>query len=135
MAQPEEEFRFFVKRVREAAGLSTREVANRSTGLISHGYVSQIENGQVASDGISPRRLLGLARGLGIPIDEVVAAALGLARTELAANQARLMGFFDTLPEEKQTEAIGLLKALSEMYGMKTKTIAQVKKAKARRRA
>lgn len=132
MTQPQEDFADFVRRVREAAGLSTRDVANRSGGLISHGYVSQIENRQTASDGISPRRLLGLARGLGVPIDEVVAAALGLQRAELAAKQSRLIGFFDTLPGERQDEAIGFIEVLSRMYGLKTKSIVDVKKLKKR---
>lgn len=127
----------FVKRTRETARppLSQRDVASRSGGCISHGYVSLIERRGVLGQGVSPKRLLGLARGLGVPIDEVVAVALGFERTELAAKQSRLIGFFDTLPDEKQTEAVGLLKALSEMYGMKTKPIAEMKKAKARRMA
>ncbi len=134
MAQPVEDLADFVRRVRKSAGLSTREVANRSGGLISHGYVSQIENRIGVSDGISPRRLLGLARGLGISIEEVVAVALGFPLSELAAQQTRLIGFFNTLPEDKQSEALDFMKMFSRRYGLKTKPVTAIRKQPKNRR-
>ncbi len=137
MGQPSEDFADFVRRVRESAKprLSTRAVAERSGGLISHGYVSQIENRQVTGDGISPRRLLGLARGLGLSIDEVMAAALNLPRGELPGEQVRLIGFFNTLPEDKQGEALDFMEMFSRRYGMRTKSVSAAKKQKQRRTA
>lgn len=128
VGKPKEDFADFIRRVREAADLSTRDVAERSGGLISHGYVSQIENRQVASDGIGPRRLLGLARGLGLSVDDMVAAALDLPRGELTTDQARLIGFFNSLPDEKRIEALDWMLMLSKRYGMKTKAMAAAQK-------
>jgi transcriptional regulator with XRE-family HTH domain len=108
----------FVRRTREAANLSTRDVAKRSGNLISHGYVSQIENRTGLGSGVSPGRLLGLARGLGVPIEEVMAAAVGSQSTVLAAQHIRLLGFFNSLPEDKQHEALDFLEMFSRRYGM-----------------
>jgi transcriptional regulator with XRE-family HTH domain len=134
VAQPKEDLADFVRRVRAATDLSTRDVADRSGGLISHGYVSQIENRQVSGDGVGPRRLLGLARGLGVSVDDVVAAALELPRGELTTDQARLIGFFNTLPDEKRTEALDWLHMLSKRYGLKTKSMLAAQKQRARLR-
>jgi transcriptional regulator with XRE-family HTH domain len=115
--QPAEDFADFIRRVRTEARLSTRDVAKASNGLISHGYVSQIENRQVLGQGVSPGRLVGLARGLGVSEDEVFAAARGRKLAKMAAKHVRLIGFFDRLPDDRQNEALELIEVLSRRYG------------------
>lgn len=110
-----------MRRKRTEARLSTRDVAKASGGLISHGYVSQIENRSVLGQGVSPGRLVGLARGLNIPEDEVFAAARGLTMAKTAARHVQLIGFFDRLPDDRQNEALDFMEVLSRRYGEKTK--------------
>jgi transcriptional regulator with XRE-family HTH domain len=134
VAQAVEDFADFIRRVREAQDLSTRDVASRSGGLISHGYVSQVENRTTSPDGIGPRRLLGLARGLGLSVEDLLARVLDLPRGELTSDQARLIGFFNTLPDDKKPDAIEWMQILSKRYGTKTRSMGAAQKHRARLR-
>lgn len=135
MAQPTEDLADFVRRIRLERRLSTRDVGRRSAGEISYGYVSQIENRTVLGSGVSPGRLMALARGLGIPDDEIFAIARGRRLSEPEARQIRAMIFFDSLPEERQEDALAFLEALSRRHGIRTESIAAAKKRLKSRRA
>jgi transcriptional regulator with XRE-family HTH domain len=63
----------YVRAVRTRKGLSVRDVAENSGGLISSGYVSQIENRYVRS--VTTEKLRALARGLGCSDEELIRAA------------------------------------------------------------
>lgn len=65
----------YVRRVRNAKGLSTQKVEELSRGGITDGYVSQIENGYRKN--VSTPKLKALAKGLGVPEDEVFTIARG----------------------------------------------------------
>ena len=121
-----EDLATYVKRVRGEVQppLSQRDVANRSGGYISHGYVSLIERRGVLGPGVSPKRLLGLSRALGRPLEEIVAIALGIERDRRTAREVDLIGFFKQLPEDRQNEAIGFMEVLSKNYGKKKKSVA-----------
>lgn len=67
----------FVKRVRLEKGLSLTDVQNQSGGRIANSYVSRIENGVADSDGVTPKKLQALAKGLGVSEDEIFAVARG----------------------------------------------------------
>jgi transcriptional regulator with XRE-family HTH domain len=104
MAPQKEDLADFVRRVRKEKGLSTRDVANESNGRISYGYVSQIENRQVLGSGVSPARLVALARGLGVPDEEVFAIATGKPLAEVEALKGQLVSMFEQLPIERQED-------------------------------
>lgn len=70
------DFADYVRELRRRKGLSVREVSKNSGGLISSGYVSQIENRYVK--GVTTEKLHGLAKGLGVDDQELMKAATGL---------------------------------------------------------
>lgn len=68
----------YVRRIRQEKGLSVQEVENiarRAGHKISRSYVSQIENRYILS--VTAAKLQALAKGLGVPEDEVFAVARG----------------------------------------------------------
>lgn len=65
----------YVRRVRNEKNLSAVDVETRSSNTISDAYVLQIENG--AAKNPSPEKLKALAKGLGVPEDEVFRVARG----------------------------------------------------------
>jgi transcriptional regulator with XRE-family HTH domain len=75
----------YVDRIMTEKNLSTFDVARRSDGLISQSHVSRIQNGIVA-DPKSPK-LVGLAKGLGVPEHEMFAVARGLGINKVAAHE------------------------------------------------
>ena len=65
----------YVRRVRAAKNLSAVDVESRSLNNISDAYVLQIESGVARNP--SPEKLKALAKGLGVPEDEVFRVARG----------------------------------------------------------
>lgn len=117
MAKPVEDLADFVRRMRHAGGISLREAERRSHGRISRGYINQIENRTVLGPNITPFKLVALAMALGVPEDELFAVAFGRKFSEPEAKQLRAMFLFDSLPAEKQDEALDLLTMFSQRYG------------------
>ncbi len=66
----------FLKSERKKRKLSAVDVERNSGGAISDSYISRIENGEVTN--VSPEKLDALAKGLGIPEDDLYRAARGL---------------------------------------------------------
>lgn len=62
--------------VRKALGLSLREAAARS-GRISHVGIQKIEKMPGTLENVSLGSLIGLARAYNLPVDVVIAIALG----------------------------------------------------------
>ena len=105
----------FVRRVRSEKGLSTPEVERQSGGRITDAYVSRIENGYVKN--VSPEKLQALAKGLGIPEDEIFAVARGKSVSgELQLNELRLLEYFRVLSLDSQE----ILLAYAEMMSLRT---------------
>lgn len=65
-----------VKKTREERGLSYKRVAEATGGDISNGYVWHIETETVKGADLTVKKLIALAKGLGLPAYEVVNAAL-----------------------------------------------------------
>lgn len=66
-----------IRRIRSDKGFSLRKVEMQSGGKITGAYVNQIENGLVAVEDISLGKLIGLAKGLQISVDELLSEAIG----------------------------------------------------------
>ena len=63
----------FIRMLREERGLSLREAAKRSGGLISHTHIAELEKRPGAWDRVTLSTLEGLARAYDIDIQELVA--------------------------------------------------------------
>jgi len=63
----------FIKHLREERGLSLREAAKRSGGLVSHTHIAELEKRPGAWDRVTLSTLEGLARAYDIDIQELVA--------------------------------------------------------------
>lgn len=70
----------YVRRIRQEKGLSTLDVERNSGNQITDGYVSQIENDYVKN--VSLQKLKALAKGLGVPEDELLTVARGKSPSE-----------------------------------------------------
>ena len=66
----------YVKNERKRRSLSASDLERNSCGAISDSYISRIESGQVTN--VSPEKLDALAKGLGVPADDVYRVARGL---------------------------------------------------------
>ena len=63
----------FIRHLREERGLSLREAARRSGGLVSHTHIAELEKRPGAWDRVTLSTLEGLARAYDIDIQELVA--------------------------------------------------------------
>lgn len=90
---PSEDFADFVRRLREEAGLSLKDVERNSGGEISSGYVSQIENRHVLPGSITSQKLRAYAAGLKAPEELIFAAARGKSLNGDEAVDAEMANF------------------------------------------
>jgi transcriptional regulator with XRE-family HTH domain len=101
----------YVRRVRNAKNLSLSDVergSSRHGGKIAGSYVSRIENGHNNSPG--PEKIKALARGLGVPEEELAAVAMGRApKTEGDAREARLVARFRQLSPARQDDILKIV--------------------------
>jgi transcriptional regulator with XRE-family HTH domain len=73
MPNPESELARLLRDLREAAGLTLREVEDRAAGGVSNGYLSQLETGLRPTP--NPRILTALAQVYGVPVARLFEAA------------------------------------------------------------
>lgn len=100
----------FVGRAMVAQNLSTHDVARRSGGRISHATVWNIQNGRIKN--IQNDTLVALAKGLGVPEDELFLLVRGGAhQTEEAELLSRLSGLRD-IPADRREVLITQFVAL-----------------------
>lgn len=111
----------YVQRVRREKGLSLSDVQRGSNNQIVSSYVSKIENGYADADGVTPKKLQALAKGLGISEDEIFAVARGESATprkpltpvdlppEIAADVELLVSMFLDVPRECQLDTLASL--------------------------
>lgn len=77
----------YVTRIIEEKGLKHNEVKQFSSGKITDGYVRGIMTGK--ADNLSVAKLKALARGLGVPEDDIFRVARGLPLDGDGTNQDR----------------------------------------------
>jgi transcriptional regulator with XRE-family HTH domain len=101
----------YVRRIRNEKGLSLSDVRRASGNRIANSHISRIENGEVK--GVGVEKLTALAKGLGIPGEELFAVARGRipAKQSDADEQKLLFAFRDLDPGEKKS-ALRILEAL-----------------------
>ena len=63
-----------LRRIRDRLRISTREVARRSEGAVTHAYVSNLENGVSPWSKVSLTTMKGLARAYGMSLKEFISA-------------------------------------------------------------
>jgi transcriptional regulator with XRE-family HTH domain len=120
----------FVSRVRNAKGLSLKDVERQSARRgpkIASSYVFRIENGLSLNP--SKNRLISLARGLDEPEDLVFAAARG--RTPANKDdglELQLLAHFRELPDDYKEDLMKIARMLNAEHGAKAEEIKIVKK-------
>lgn len=107
----------FVGRVMIEKDLSSREVsrrARRPSGGIDPSYVNKIRNGSIDTTP-SPQKLQALARGLGVPEDELFDLVRGIpaSRPAFAHNTLRSIDFaYEGMPKTKKQKVDFLIEML-----------------------
>lgn len=94
-------------------GLSYRKVADRSGGLVSHSTVSAIINGDQKK--VSTEILSAIAKGMGIPAEEIFAVARGKSPKGIKIQDERfelLSLKFKSLPKSKRAKIEPLVELL-----------------------
>lgn len=98
----------YVRDVVSRKGLSSSEVQKRSRNQISFGYVNDIINERTTNPSVE--KLQALARGLGVPEDDLFRVARGLPIEEVANPiEVDLVEKFKRLSKERQDEILALL--------------------------
>lgn len=108
-----------VRRVRNEKRLSLREVSLRSGGKIANSHISRIENGE--STNPTTEKLQALAKGLGVPEEEIFAVARGKSVSgDLQLDELRLLEYYRLLSEERRADALAILETMSQRRGTAT---------------
>ena len=100
----------FVGRIRNEKGLSLQGVSKQSARFgkpITASYVSRIEN-QLAKNP-SPDRLKALAKGLGIPAEELLKRAAGLIASGGESDELQLVTRFRELSPERRVDVLNMV--------------------------
>ena len=114
VATVQEKVGLFVAQVLKDKGLDYRDVSERAGGQISHTAVWDIVNGRVKD--IKIGTLQSLARGLGVPVRDLIDAAFD-AKPQAGELQSRLLHCFDELPEDRQRDALAMVEMLYQRHG------------------
>jgi transcriptional regulator with XRE-family HTH domain len=105
-----------VRRVRNEKRLSLREVSLRSGGEIANSHISRIENGE--STNLTTEKLQALAKGLGIPEEEIFGVARGRSASgDLKPEEWRLLNYYRGIPYERQIDLLSYSEMLYIRYG------------------
>lgn len=105
----------YVRRIRNEKRLSLRDVSSRSGGQIANSHISRIESGEAR--GVSVDKLRALAKGLGIPEDEIFAVARGKSVSgDLQLEESKLLEYFRVLTPANRE----ILLAYAEMMSLRT---------------
>jgi transcriptional regulator with XRE-family HTH domain len=94
----------YLREVRESHNWSLRDVAARAK--INHGYLSQLERGEIAEPG--PSMLHKVARGYEVPFSAVMewSGYIDSAGKELTPNQAMALSYLGENPSEEELRAV-----------------------------
>lgn len=105
-----------VRRTRGEKRLSLREVSLRSGGEIANSHISRIENGE--STNLTTEKLRALAKGLGLPEEEIFAVARGRSVSDdLKPEEWRLLNYYRSIPYERQVDLLSYSEILFNRYG------------------
>jgi transcriptional regulator with XRE-family HTH domain len=99
----------FVGRTRKLKNLSLADVSNQSANFgkrIAASYVSRIENNLQRP---TPDRLTALANGLGVPVQELLARAAGLAPSDASSDELHLVTRFRELSPERKRDVLEIV--------------------------
>ena len=104
----------FVRRIRTEKNLSCEDVSRHSARFgkrISGSYINRIENHSDLR--ITTDRLKALADGLGVPVDEVFARAVGVTPlSERDSDEVLFLTKFRKLSRRRQRDVVMLIDAL-----------------------
>lgn len=102
----------FVRRVRSEKRLSLNDVQRLSGNQIANSYVSRIENGIADAEGVTPKKLQALARGLQISEEEIFAVARGKSPNEPDIEKEKVWQAYSELSERYRPVALDLISVL-----------------------
>jgi transcriptional regulator with XRE-family HTH domain len=103
----------FVQRTRQEKGLSCKDVEKQSRRFgkpIAGSYVNRIENNPALKP--TAVALKALAHGLGIPVEEVLARAVGLVDPAGKSEELQLLSRFKELSPEKRDFVLDIVDML-----------------------
>ena len=115
----------YVKRVREAKGFSLSAVEQKSARYgekIAGSYVSRIENNLAEAEGVTPKKLLALARGLEVPFFMILAVAIGEpldSHDEFNPEKESLWEMYSDVPTQCQKDVRDLLAVLQKNHSLR----------------
>lgn len=103
----------FIKQIMAAKELTYRDIADRSHGRISHGYVSSLVQGHYKNP--SAEKIDALALGLGVPVETLTKVIRGIALDEKDDPAALIIEEVLTerglkLSKEEKKKVIGIVK-------------------------
>lgn len=107
----------YVKRVRHEKKLSLTDVQLKSENQIASSYVSKIENDLADPEGVTPKKLAALAKGLDVSPFELFAVVIGVElslKDEANLRWARMRSRLDEIPEVCQDDVEALVDTLWE---------------------
>lgn len=100
----------FIRRIRNEKGLSLQDVSTQSGRFgkaIAASYVSRIENNRVTNP--SQDRLKALARGLGIPAEDVIKRGAGLVAPGNESDEHHLVTRFRELSADRRNVVLNIV--------------------------
>ena len=110
----------YVRRIRNQKHLSCADVEKQSARLgkrIAGSYVNRIENEPTLRP--TADRLMALANGLGIPVEELLARAVGVAPSNDSSHEFELLTRFKKLSAERRAD---ILKIVDMWYSEQIKS-------------
>ena len=109
LMSPTETFGDFIRRFRNEKGLSCADVSKRSARFgkpIAASYINRIENNVMLRP--TADRLMALANGLGIPIEELLARAVGVVPSN-DCHEFELLTRFKKLSAERRADVLKIV--------------------------
>ena len=100
----------FIRRIRIEKRLSCKDVEKRSARFgkrISGSYINRIENQDKLNP--TPDRLVALAKGLGIPPQELLARAAGLVSSNIAGEDLHFISVFKELSPKRKADVVKIV--------------------------
>ena len=110
LMSPTEPLGDFIRRIRNEKGLSCKEVEKQSARFgkpIAASYINRIENNVMLRP--TADRLMALANGLGIPVDELLARAVGVAPSNDSSHEFELLTRFKKLSAERKADVLKIV--------------------------
>jgi transcriptional regulator with XRE-family HTH domain len=97
----------FVRRIRREKNLSLTDVSAKSARAgkrIAASYINRIENKPTLNPSLNS--LSALANGLGVPVEELFARAIGVIPTGGSNDEFELLARFRKLPPERRADVL-----------------------------